>query len=208
MELLSTHKVLTVPGWHGSGPEHWQSIWEKRNPSFSRVQQSDWKMPQKHEWITALDDRIRESAEPIILVAHSLGCLAVAHWAQRLYPAHKIAAALLVAPPWFGQEETCPPETRSFLPIPTGRLPFATWLVASRNDPYLSFSAATQLSGLWGSQLVDAGWTGHINAESGYGEWPEGEDLLRRILTASAPQEFQQQGCGSLLSRIARNVNP
>ena len=175
-----------MPGWHGSGPEHWQSIWEKRNPSFSRIQQPNWETPQKHEWIAALHARIRESAEPVVLVAHSLGCLAVAHWAQQLYPAHKIAAAFLVAPPWFGQEETCPPEAHSFLPIPTWRLPFSTWLVASRNDPYLSFSAATQLSELWGSQLVDAGLTGHINAESGCGEWPEGEDLLCRILTASA----------------------
>ena len=118
----------------------------------------------------------------MILVAHSLGCLAVAHWAQLLYRPRKIAAALLAAPPWFGQEETCPPETRSFLPIPTRNLPFLTHLVASRNDPYLSFPAAVQLAQLWGSKMVDAGPAGHINAESGYGEWPEGEELLLQVL--------------------------
>ena len=36
--------VLTLPGWQGSGPEHWQSRWEALH-GFIRVEQHDWMRP-------------------------------------------------------------------------------------------------------------------------------------------------------------------
>src|SRR4029450_7084669 len=71
--------VLIVPGWGDSGPEHWQSLWERANPDFRRVAQRDWLYPVRGEWVETLEHEIRTAGEPVVLVAHSLGCLAGAH---------------------------------------------------------------------------------------------------------------------------------
>jgi uncharacterized protein len=178
--------VLTVPGWHGSEECHWQTIWESRYPSISRVQQSEWERPELDRWVATLDGHVGRNKGPVVLVAHSLGCLAVAHWAQIVSKKCRVVAALLVAPPWFGREQSCPRETQAFVPIPKNALPFRSTLVASRNDPYLCFSAAGELANHWGSSLVDAGFAGHINVSSGHGEWAQGEDLLKALLPQRA----------------------
>jgi predicted alpha/beta hydrolase family esterase len=185
--------ILTVPGWHGSEACHWQTIWEGRYPHTSRVEQSDWERPELNRWIANLDDQVRRKKGPVILVAHSLGCLTVAHWAQTANHRCGVAAALLVAPPWFGSEQSCPRETRAFVPIPKEALPFRSTLVASRNDPYLSFPAATELAHRWGSVFVDAGFAGHINVSSGHGEWAQGEDLLTSLLPQRALLHRQEE---------------
>ena len=185
--------VLTVPGWHGSEACHWQTIWESRYPHISRVEQSDWERPELGRWVATLDGHVRRSKGPVVLVAHSLGCLAVAHWAQSANDRCDVAAALLVAPPWFGGEQSCPRETRAFVPIPKEILPFPSTLVASRNDPYLCFSAAAELADHWGSNFVDAGFAGHINVSSGHGEWAQGEDLLKALLPQRALLHRQEE---------------
>jgi predicted alpha/beta hydrolase family esterase len=72
-----------------------------------------------------------------------------------------------------------------FSPAPRQPLPFPTILVASRNDPYASFDTASGLAEAWGSQLVDVGRAGHINAESGLGIWEQGVALLETLLTST-----------------------
>ena len=89
--------VLIVPGWGDSGPEHWQTLWERADPSFRRVRQRDWEYPIRAEWVAALEREILAVEGPVVLAAHSLGCIAVAHCAcGSSLPIH---AALLVAPP-------------------------------------------------------------------------------------------------------------
>ena len=175
--------VLTVPGWHGSGSGHWQTRWEHRFSNWSRVEQNSWDFPQLDSWVVNLDTAIRASDPPLILVAHSLGCLAIAHWAQFIDPRHWPLSALLVAPPWAGDEISSPPEVQSFLPIPTPPFPFPSILVGSQTDPYTPLDAAAKLASQWGSEFVDAGPVGHINVDSGHGEWPHGEQILSRLLT-------------------------
>jgi uncharacterized protein len=60
------------------------------------------------------------------------------------------------------------------LTLPKEPLPFPAVLVASRNDKYSSFENSEALAGMLGAKLVDAGYSGHINSESGHGPWPEG----------------------------------
>ena len=60
-------------------------------------------------------------------------------------------------------------------------LPFPTIVAASRNDPFVAFRRALDMARSWGAELVDIGEAGHINSSAGYGEWPEGEQLLRRV---------------------------
>jgi uncharacterized protein len=126
------------------------------------------------------DPRRGDSGRPVttVLVAHSLGCIAIAHWAAEYKHggAGRVLAALLVAPADV-DAPTARQAVHGFRPVPLGPLPFSSVVVASRTDPYLSFERATELAQAWGSSLVDAGDAGHLNTDAGYGPWPEGERI-------------------------------
>ena len=170
--------VLTVPGLDNSGPDHWQSLWEQRHAGCFRVQLGQWDKPHRNSWVNQLNLAVRAVEGPVLLAAHSLGCHAVAAWAQ-MDPdaASLVAGALLVAPP---EVDFFPLDVRvaAFSPTASAVLPFPAILVASRNDPYCAQPAARVLARMWGARFVDAGALGHINAESGLGDWREGWDLL------------------------------
>lgn len=180
--------ILTVPGLGNSGPAHWQTIWERERESCERIELGLWDAPNRTSWVNKLNVAIHRAGRPVILVAHSLGCLAVAWWAKYERPAYgdPVVGALLVAPP---EVDISPADQRllAFAPTPMIHLPFPSVLVASRNDPYLSFPRAYRLAGLWGSELVDAGAAGHINGESDLGEWTFGQSLLDRLMKRSNP---------------------
>lgn len=167
--------VLVLPGWQNSGPAHWQSLWQEQQPGWRRVEQRDWQQPRLEDWCLALDRAVFTCRKPPLLLAHSLGCLLVAHWAGRGGRAH---AAMLVAPPDLTQQDT-PAELFDFRPVPLRPLPFPTLLIASRDDPYASFARAAALARAWGSELHDAGLAGHLNTDAGYGPWPQGLMLWR-----------------------------
>lgn len=174
--------VLILPGLDNSGPNHWQSHWESLAPC-RRVDFGDWTEPKLHEWVPALDRAIRAAERPVVLAAHSLGCLAVAWWASLRWSAgvvRKVKGALLVAPPDVDRVDATP-RIRDFRPLPRGRLPFPSILVASRDDPYGGYDWARDAAGAWGSDLVDAGAAGHLNADSGIDEWPKGLRLLAAL---------------------------
>ena len=173
--------ILIVPGLGGSGPEHWQTRWEELDPRCLRVPQRDWDAPECSLWVTALERAVRDAVGEVVLVAHSLGVVLVAHWARSGSVA-KVKGALLVAPPDVESPERAPIETRSFAPIPRQALPFASMVVASRDDPYACIECAQQLAAAWGSRFVDLGVAGHINAASGLGAWQAGRDLLAQLL--------------------------
>ena len=175
-----TTPVLILPGLGNSGPEHWQSRWETLHPEFQRLQQRDWEQPRYADWCEALEQAVAAAPQAPVLVAHSLGCLLVAHWARETR--QPVKAALLVAPPDL-ENPACPTGPQGFAPLPTTPLPFPSTLVASRDDPYGDIVFAARCAALWGSRFVDAGYCGHINADSGLGDWPWGQDLLHRLDT-------------------------
>lgn len=177
---MKSRNVLILPGWQGSGPQHWQSLWQARQ-GFQRVDQHDWLRPLRGDWIARLEDVVLSADEPVVLVAHSLGCVLVAAWASHTRHAHRVKAALLVAPGDV-EREALRPVLASWSPIPLQPLPFKSTLVASQDDPYCSFERAQSLAAAWGSALVDAGAVGHINAESGLGNWPQGQALLSALI--------------------------
>lgn len=187
--FMDAHPVLVVPGWNGSDPGHWQTIWQEEHPNFQRVEQANWTYPAKEEWVCRLRNNIRAMDRPGILVAHSLGCLAVAHWAAKAMQqeAKTIVGAFLVAPPWLSESELseserCPAELRDFLPMPLAPLPFPAMLVASENDPYLPIANAVAVAASWEAQFVNVGRQGHINIASGHGPWERGEALLSALI--------------------------
>lgn len=177
--------VLIIPGLGDSGPDHWQSHWQGALANAHRVEQSDWERPTLGEWVASLVDAIR-SHPGAILVGHSLGCALIAHVAH-LRGRRGIAGALLVAPADVNREGPAGRLLRGFGPMPRGRLPFPTTLVASRNDPYASFESVQALARGWNADLVDLGAAGHVNVDSGYGPWREGRSLLDPLIAAEGP---------------------
>lgn len=181
-EYAEPCRVLLLPGLDGSGPDHWQSHWE-RLPGFSRVDFGEWAAPRLHEWVPRLDRAVRECPCPLVFAGHSLGCLAIAWWASLSWvPAfeEKVRGALLVAPPDVDSLEV-DRRLRDFRPLPRGRLPFQTIVVASRTDPYATFARSADMARMWGSELVDCGPSGHINAASSLGDWFAGLRMLSRL---------------------------
>ncbi|HLJ88879.1 MAG TPA: alpha/beta hydrolase [Candidatus Angelobacter sp.] len=177
-----TTRILILPGWQNSGPEHWQTRWEQQDGNCQRVLQKDWAKPKRQDWIESIDHAISQATGPVVLVAHSLGCVSVAHW-QHVYAhnAAKVKGALLVAPADVDRDDA-PRPIKDFAPVPKMALPFPSVVVASRNDPYLAMERAHEFAGAWASRLVDIGFAGHINSESNLGDWPEGKRLLAELI--------------------------
>jgi uncharacterized protein len=178
---------LIVPGLNGSGEGHWQRHWLSDISNSYLVEQAIWSRPSEHDWLATLEEAI--VAHPgSIIVAHSLGCVLTAGLANSPVAEH-VAGALLVAPCDIDRTEKLHPDRLDFQAMPRERLPFASIVVASQNDPYMSFAAARSFAEAWGSGLVDLGDAGHINIASGYGRWTEGyalaSGLERRGLAAS-----------------------
>lgn len=168
--------VVIVPGWRGSGPEHWQSLWAACLPQAVRVEQTDWLRPSREAWVSALTQVITSASGPVVIAAHSLGCITAVHLPEQV--ARRVSGALLVAP--------ADPERRAvlsdFAPVPFEPLPYRSIVVAGVNDPYCSIRRSGAYARAWGSDFVRLPGAGHINVESGHGEWPFGLTLLQSII--------------------------
>ena len=177
---FNSMNYLIIPGFNGSGPDHWQTFWENSlQGEIVRVLQDDWTNPNCKAWTQKLDDDINKCKEPPVLIAHSLGCITVVQWAFN-YHSKKVKAAFLVAPA--DVEHLKNEKFNSFSPIPLFRLPFLSVLVASTNDPYADIGRSAQFAAYWGSKFNSVGNLGHINADSGIGNWPEGQKLLDELI--------------------------
>ena len=174
--------ILIVPGFENSGDEHWQTLWQEKFPNAVRVEQDSWFKANKDAWVSKLNDYIKQCGDKkILLVAHSLACATIKHWADEYFATTraKIIGALLVVPadvdiPVGGIE--------GFAPMPLGPIPFNTMVVASEDDQIVSIQRAELFARSWRAQFRSVGKKGHINAASGIGNWPEGIGLLKELL--------------------------
>lgn len=174
--FINDFRVLIVPGLNDSGPDHWQSSWQRLYPQFERVRQVRWDMPHLDAWSETLARVLRQSERRTLIVAHSFGCLATARLSS--LDARNVAGALLVAP--------ADPERFGLgRKLERDRLPFPSILVASGNDPWMSRERASHWAKCWGSEIVDAGNAGHINADSSLGVWLFGLTQLQRLTFAA-----------------------
>lgn len=164
--------ILVLPGFMNSEAEHWQSRWQARLSTASRIWEPVMADARKDDWVEAVVKAVSAAEKPVVLVAHSLGVIATAHAAPKL--TGKVAGAFLVAPSNVERDNLTPGIDRAFAPVPRDPLPFPSLLVASRSDPFCTFEKADEFALCWGSHRIDAGDTGHINVGSGHGPWPEG----------------------------------
>ena len=173
--------IIIVPGWRDSGPGHWQSLWAQALPGAVRVRQEDWVAPSRAAWVACISRTILDQGGPVVVVAHSLGCIATAHLPAEA--SARIQGALLVAP--------ADPERRGvladFAPVPYRPLPYHSILVASSNDPYCPVRTAGAYARAWGSDFVRMQNAGHINLEAGFGPWPLGLALLQSLTGTQVP---------------------
>lgn len=169
--------IVTLPGICGSGPDHWQSLWEAQDSRFVRFEPDSWNQPELEAWKAALTRAVITAGGKPLLVAHSLACLLVAHWAVAEGRQQPIAGAFLVSVP-DPAGAAFPPEAVSFASPPTSRLPFPSLVIASADDPFGSISYVAERARQWGSGFVLLGKLGHINEASRLGDWPEGAALL------------------------------
>ena len=177
---MNPRNVLILPGWQNSGPDHWQSRWERAH-GYTRVEQHDWQRPLRGDWISRLEDVLLSCDEAAVLVGHSLGCIAVAAWAAHSQNTSRVKAALLVAPP-----DTERDDIRSTLPgwspVPLQALPFASLVMASANDPFCAAERAQKFASAWGAEFVGTGARGHLNSESGLADWPSAHGRLLQLM--------------------------
>lgn len=175
--------VLILPGLFNSGEGHWQTLWEDLLPKAQRVQQANWESPDRSDWVETLDTAIRAVEGPVLLAAHSLGCALTAWWATEhgAQPhASRVKGALLVAPPDVERHDF-PTFVTGFSPMPRATLPFKSIVAASSNDPWCALERAQSWASDWGAQFKDVGQRGHINAQSGLGNWTEARRWLHAI---------------------------
>lgn len=180
---------LNVPGLSNSGVKHWQTIWEQLYPTnFKRVRQKNWFHPEKDEWVPTLAKSIINISSPVILVAHSLGCITVAHWANQ-FDSSMVKGALLVAPA--DVEKSGHECFKTFCPVPLAKLPFPSIVVASTDDPYISMERSAKWAAYWGSRFICIGDKGHINAQSGLHDWQEGLSFLKLFPEVEEPVDYR-----------------
>lgn len=172
-------RALILPGLYDSGPDHWQTLWERDDPTFVRVVQRDWDAPIRQEWVGTLETVVAQTGDDIVLVAHSAGCALVAFWAAAT--PLRVRGALLVAPA-DTEARSYPIGPKGWRPLPRVRLPFPSIVVASSNDEFATLDRAREFADSWGSRFVPIGEAGHINADSGLGCWPYGRELLRELI--------------------------
>jgi uncharacterized protein len=173
--------ILIVPGWSNSGPDHWQSRWERNLRTARRVTQDDWLAPDPDKWVARIAEEVSRSTRPAVLVAHSLGVAAVLHAAGEINPA-KTAGIFMVAPSDLDALDNWPCEegqnwkeiAAGFAPMPIAPLPFPARVIASSDDAFCSAARARELGALWGADVSIIARAGHINQDSGHGPWPEG----------------------------------
>ena len=171
--------ILTVPGLYNSGPQHWQSHWEKELPQCFRVLQKEWETPARKDWVESIEIAVTGAKPPVFLAGHSLGCIAIAYWVQQTRLS--IDGALLVAPADVERKDF-PAGVTGFQPLPTRKLPFRSIVVASEDDPWTAPERAEALARNWGSRFVNIGKAGHIGSDSGTGGWPRGKELLQELM--------------------------
>jgi uncharacterized protein len=180
---MNIMNAFILPGLGNSGPEHWQSYWERSHPSFKRIEQAEWETPDCHDWVTALDKAIQASNEQLVLIGHSSSCALICHWARfakNYSHLKKISGALLVAPS-DPEADSYPLGAKNFRPMPLQALPFPSIVVASTDDIYVTMERAQFFAQAWGSKLVNLGAAGHINSASALGDWPQGMQLLQEL---------------------------
>jgi predicted alpha/beta hydrolase family esterase len=168
--------VLVVPGLRDHVERHWQTLLATRLPRVRTVPPMGREDLDRRARVDAIERCAQAIHGPLVIVAHSGGCIMLAHWAQRT--TRQVRGALLATPPDFER------------PMPDGypttdALRAGGWLPVPRDDPLGAFDRVAELAAAWGAGLADLGEVGHLNPASGYGEWPHADRFIDQLSAAA-----------------------
>lgn len=186
--MFNNHTILIVPGLRDHVDQHWQTLLAQQLPQVKTVPPMGREDLDCKKRTQAIETTMASIAGPVLIVAHSGGCIMVAHWAQTSAHVHRVCGALLATPPDFerpmpeGYPSLDALNAGGWLPVPCQKLPFRSLVATSDNDPLASHDSVTALAQAWGSETVDLGAVGHLNPASGYGEWPMASVLLANFI--------------------------
>ncbi|MCW8890527.1 MAG: alpha/beta hydrolase [Sedimenticola sp.] len=180
MDTENKIHYIIVPGFQNSGERHWQTRWQQRLPNSRRTQPSSWDYPEHDDWVKALQREISAVTGPVILIAHSLGTITVAEWAAQ-YRSDMVLGALLVAIPDV-QRPDLPTAIQGFSKPVFKPLPFPSIALLSSNDPYSALPRGRLFAQRFGAHIEEIGNYGHINHESGLGDWEAGFAWLDQLI--------------------------
>ena len=179
--------VLIVPGLRDQLANHLQTLLASRMPQAETVAPMGRENIDLDGRVAAIEAAAQRIGGPLILVAHSAGCIMTAHWAKRTHC--QVIGALLAAPP---DLETAMPQgyptlealsANGWLPVPREPLPFPSIVAASENDPLGRLDRVLELGRAWGGRIVNIGAVGHLNPASGFGYLPQSEDFIAELAT-------------------------
>lgn len=182
-----TPTVLIVPGLRDHVEAHWQTLLAAQLPQVRTVPPMGREDLDCSKRLQAIEAAMAAIAGPVVLVAHSGGCVMVAHWAHTSAHAHRVVGALLATPPDFerpmpeGYPTLADLQASGWLPVPRQPLPFRSLVATSDNDPLATRERVLELARDWGSETLDLGAVGHLNPASGYGPWPMAKALIERL---------------------------
>lgn len=187
MTVPKPYTVLIVPGLRDAVPQHWQTLLEAELPQVRSVPAMGREDLDCQQRVSAIEQAIGAIDGPVVIVAHSGGCIMVAHWAQQSAHLAKVRGALLATPPDFetpmpdGYPTLAVLDSAGWLPVPRTPLPFPSWVALSQNDPLGSVERVSELAQDWNSTVIDLGEVGHLNPASGFGPWPQVHGLIARV---------------------------
>lgn len=178
--------VVIVPGMRDHVEEHWQTLLAQRLIEGGRTVRT---VPPPVEnrlcrdaHVALLVEVIAQTTGPVVLVAHSAGCITTVQWAR--WHDADVRGALLAAPPDFdtplpaGYPTPGELKKSGWTPVPRSPLPFPSIVAASSTDPLGSLERVAELARNWGSRLAELGDVGHLNPASGHGPWPGAEEFV------------------------------
>lgn len=183
--MTQSPTILIVPGLRDHAAGHWQTLLMQRLPKVAGVPPMGRADMHCARRVAAIEKVAHFVQGPLIAVAHSGGCITLAHWLAGTKL--RLAGALMAAPPDF--ESPLPEgfptldelDAGGWLPVPRQRLPCPTLVAASRNDPLGRFDRVAGLVRDWGARVVDLGAVGYLNPASGFGDWPMADRLIAEL---------------------------
>lgn len=166
-------KVLLLHGWGGSDFPHWQSwlagVIANNYGTVSFPLLDNPHFPSKNRWMKQVKE-ILNDFKPDVVICHSLANILWFHLCNE-GEIDPIKRLLLVAPPALDlQLDTL----KSFFPVQPPEFLYAdeALLVTSDDDPYMQSHEALALQDTLDVEMKILEHSGHINADSGFGEWP------------------------------------
>ncbi len=165
-------RVLILHGWGGSDYPHWQAILATKiaknygTVSFPLIQHPHF--PHLNRWKKEILKHL-EKFTPDIVVCHSLANTLWLHLCSEMKAPH-IKKLYMVSPPSIHTKHEM---LKSFFPapLPESLNADSVKFAVSDNDPWVSVDEVKELANRYNASLHIEPNGGHLNIESGFGEW-------------------------------------